>query len=33
LIIFEIRAGISWEERISREAVEVAGKTVMVMGM
>jgi hypothetical protein len=33
LIIFETRANIPWEERISREEVEVAGKTVIVLGM
>jgi hypothetical protein len=33
LLIFETRAGKTWEERISREVVEVAGKTVIVMGM
>jgi hypothetical protein len=33
LILFETRAGKTWEERISREVVEIAGKTVIVMGM
>jgi hypothetical protein len=33
LIIFETRAGKTWEERIYREVVEVEGKTVIVMGM
>jgi hypothetical protein len=33
LILFETRAGKTWEERISREVVEVAGKTVILMGM
>jgi hypothetical protein len=33
LILFETRAGKTWEERISREVVDVQGKTVMVMGM
>jgi hypothetical protein len=33
LILFETRAGKTWEERISREVVEVEGKTVILMGM
>jgi len=33
LILFETRAGKTWEERISREVVEVAGKTVILLGM
>jgi hypothetical protein len=33
LIIFETRTGIPWEQRISREVVEVDGKTVILMGM
>lgn len=33
LIIFETRAGKTWEERIYREVVEVGDKTVILMGM
>lgn len=33
LIIFETRAEKTWEEQVSREVVEVAEKTVIVMGM
>lgn len=33
LILFETRVGKTWEERIYREVVEVAGKTVILMGM
>ncbi len=33
LILFETRAGKTWEERIYREVVAVAGKTVILLGM
>ncbi len=33
LILFETRSGKTWEERISREVVEVEGKTVILLGM
>ncbi len=33
LILFETRAGKTWEERIYREVVEVGEKTVILMGM
>jgi hypothetical protein len=33
LILFETRSGKTWEERISREVVEIAGKTVILLGM
>ena len=33
LILFETRAGISWEQRLYREELEIEGKTVVLLGM